>query len=270
MMQKVNGVEHEIHGEVEPVLLIHGSLVADAFLPLARENALADRYRLIRYHRRGYVGSDPHDGPFSVEEQAQDAEMLLDALGVESAHVVGHSFGGLIAMQMACQESSVVHSLTLLEPSKTTEHVDRSQVIDPAMAHYRSGDLAEAVNSFVAAGCGPDWRAETERTVPGGPDQAETDAATFFEVDIPSTGSWILDEDRAQRISQPVLYVLGGESGPGGEHAKRAFRSAVPQTEEVVLQGLNHLMQIRDPNKVAVTIAGFLERHPLREMETLP
>ena len=47
-MIKAEGLEYESHGEGEAVLLIHGSHVADAFLPLAREAALADRYRLIR------------------------------------------------------------------------------------------------------------------------------------------------------------------------------------------------------------------------------
>ena len=56
-MLKAQGLEYEPHGEGEPVLLIHGSHVADSFLPLTREVVLADRYRLIRYHRRGFAGS---------------------------------------------------------------------------------------------------------------------------------------------------------------------------------------------------------------------
>ena len=53
-MLKAKGLEYEANGDGEAVLLIHGALVADALLPLTREAALADRYRLIRYRRRGH------------------------------------------------------------------------------------------------------------------------------------------------------------------------------------------------------------------------
>ena len=85
-MQKAKGLEYELHGEGQPVLLLPGSHVADAFLPLARETILTDRYQLIQYHRRGFGGSNPHTGPFSIEAQAQDALALLEALGVARVH----------------------------------------------------------------------------------------------------------------------------------------------------------------------------------------
>ena len=52
----INGVrlEYTDQGEGEPVLCIHGAFVPDAFVPLVRESLLADRYRLVTYHRRGY------------------------------------------------------------------------------------------------------------------------------------------------------------------------------------------------------------------------
>jgi pimeloyl-ACP methyl ester carboxylesterase len=60
-----------------------------------------------------------------------------------------------------------------------------------------------------------------------------------------------------------VLYLVGSESGPHFDRAKQAFQSAVTQTEAVVLPGLNHLLQMRDPHGVAAPIADFLARHPL-------
>ncbi len=62
---------------------------------------------------------------------------------------------------------------------------------------------------------------------------------------------------------EPVLYLLGSESGPRFERPRQLFVSSVPQTEEVVLPGLNHLLQMRDPSLVAVPIADFLARHPI-------
>src|SRR5262249_5218959 len=106
------GEEYESRGGGEAVLLIHGSHIAGAFLPLMNEPSLAN-YRLIRYHRRGFAGSTKHEGPFSIKDQAADALALLQHLGVERAHIVGHSYGGLIALQLALDPPELVHSLVL-------------------------------------------------------------------------------------------------------------------------------------------------------------
>ena len=264
-MLKARGLEYELRGEGEPVLLIHGSHVADSFLPLTRETVLAERYRLIRYHRRGFAGSDPHAGPFSIEAQARDALALLQALGVERTHVIGHSYGAVTALQLACEAPSAVHSLVLLEPPKTTEEMESPEMFAPLIAKYRSGDARGAVDSFMALVCGSDWRAEVQRTVPGGPEQAERDAATFFDVELPALGAWILSKEKASLICQPALYVLGAESGPRFERAKQVFQSIATHAEELLLPGMNHLLMIRNPTMVAQAIAHFLTRHPLND-----
>src|SRR5438034_89053 len=87
-------LEHEDAGSGEPVVLIHGALIADAFGPLLAEPALAGRYRFITYHRRGYLGSSHTPGPLTIARQAADCGALLRQLGVPRAHVVGHSLGG--------------------------------------------------------------------------------------------------------------------------------------------------------------------------------
>ena len=50
-------LEYEVQGTGEPVLLIHGAILADAFRPLLTQSALADHYRLMSYHRRGFAGA---------------------------------------------------------------------------------------------------------------------------------------------------------------------------------------------------------------------
>ena len=144
-MLRAEGLEYESNGEGEAVLLIHGSHVSDAFLPMTREPRLADRYRLIRYHRRGFAGSDPHSGPFSIEQQAQDVLALLTYLGVERAHVVGHSYGGVIAVQLAIEAPSLVQSLILLEPAIFPAEIASAvnEMMAPSFEAYSSGDCAK-------------------------------------------------------------------------------------------------------------------------------
>jgi pimeloyl-ACP methyl ester carboxylesterase len=87
-------LEFEVRGAGEPVLLLHGALMAEAYAPLCAEPVLNSRYRLVRIHRRGYAGSSRVRAPFSLAEQADDCRALLRYLGIERAHVVGHSSGG--------------------------------------------------------------------------------------------------------------------------------------------------------------------------------
>jgi pimeloyl-ACP methyl ester carboxylesterase len=89
-------LEYEVRGTGEPVVFIHGALIADAFRPLAREPGLAHRFQLILYHRRGYANSSRTSGVVTVSQQAADCLSLLRHLEIERAHVVGHSLGGAL------------------------------------------------------------------------------------------------------------------------------------------------------------------------------
>ena len=157
-MLKAEGLEYEANGDGEAVLLIHGALIADALLPLMREAALSDPYRPIRYRRRGHAGSDSVSGAFSIEQQAQDALALMTHLGVERAHVIGHSGGGAIAVQLAIEAPSLVHSLVLLEPAIFPAEIASTvkEMSAPSFEAYRSGDAAKAADRFPGMVSGPD------------------------------------------------------------------------------------------------------------------
>lgn len=117
-MDRAMGLGYEVAGPTDgqPVLFIHAG-TATAYSPLMTHPALVARHRLVRYHRRGYAGSDRFDGATSIAAHVQDATRLLDHLGIESAHVVGHSGSGLIALQLALDAPQVVRSLVLEEPA---------------------------------------------------------------------------------------------------------------------------------------------------------
>jgi pimeloyl-ACP methyl ester carboxylesterase len=108
-------LEYDDSGDGEPVVFIHGAFIADAFRPLLSEPVLAERYRLISYHRRGYGGSSPPREPMTFAIAASDCSALLSHLGVRRAHVVGHSYGANVSLQLALQAPGLVHSLSLLE-----------------------------------------------------------------------------------------------------------------------------------------------------------
>jgi pimeloyl-ACP methyl ester carboxylesterase len=265
----VNGgeIEYEVRGTGEPVLLIHGALIADSFLPMMDEPALAN-YRVVRYHRRGYAGSS---APASTDRQsadAADAVALLRRLGIERAHIVGHSGGGRIALQLTLDAPEVVHSLTLIEPSGLgpvpgasafAEEVGRA-----AQERYRAGDAAGAVDIFLRAVLGPNWRAEIARTLPGAPEQAVRDAPADFG-GPPSTAPRYFDKEQLARISRPVLYVWGTETFPIVKEVSQQIHSWIPRAEVHAVPGVGHGLPTQEPRAVAGIIADFLRRHPPSE-----
>jgi pimeloyl-ACP methyl ester carboxylesterase len=260
---KVNGVDlqHEVVGSGEAMLLIHGSHLADALQPLVAEPAL-QRCQRIRYHRRGLGGSTRpvETAPTSVAVQAQDAVGLLDHLGVERAHLVGHSLGGVIALELAAQHPTRVASLALLEPIllMTRAGAAFGRALAPLIERYQAGDAEGAVHGFLALVGYRTWRQAIDQTVPGGIAQAVKDAATFFETEVPGVPAWTFGPERAAAITCPVLSVLGSRSGPLFVEGRQLLHAWFPGCQDADIVGATHLLPMEAPGPVAAAIATLL------------
>ena len=79
--------EYETVGTGEPLVLIHGAIIGDAFAPLLKEPALTTRYAVTNYHRRGFLGSSRHDGLCTVAQLANDALAVIGHVAGGKAHV---------------------------------------------------------------------------------------------------------------------------------------------------------------------------------------
>ena len=103
---KVNGVDIAYHFDGPkdgPVLLVANSLMANSSMWDGNVPALADRYRVLRYDKRGHGGSGLSAGPYTIAQLADDAIGLLDALGIQKAHFMGLSIGGMIGQQLGAR-----------------------------------------------------------------------------------------------------------------------------------------------------------------------
>jgi pimeloyl-ACP methyl ester carboxylesterase len=99
-----------VWGEGEPAVFVHGSF-GWAEETWQEQRALGDRYRLLLIDRRGFGGSPP-DGRVDFERDADDVAELLAG----GAHLVGHSYGGVVSLLAAARRPEDVRSLTLIEP----------------------------------------------------------------------------------------------------------------------------------------------------------
>jgi pimeloyl-ACP methyl ester carboxylesterase len=260
-------LEFELRGSGEPVVLIHPGHFADWFMPLLAEPILADRYRLLTYHRVGCAGSSPAEGPVSLAQQGAHCRLLLRHLGIERAHIVGHSSSANIALQLALDAPDVVHSLAVLEPALYSVPSARtSRAAELAFQLYHAGDKAGAIDSFLQALCGPGYRNVLERALPGAFDQHVADADTFFGVEIPAMRQWSFTQDDARRVRQPVLAVIGAKSqelSPIWSERQELLLSWLPNVEPFVLPEATHLLQVQNPRGMAGGLAAFFSRHPL-------
>lgn len=104
---------YKVEGKGPPVIWIQGTgLHGEGWRPQVEE--LAPRYECLTFDNRGMGASQPFGPSLSIEQMAEDTLALMDAVGWESAHLVGHSMGGLIALQVALMARSRVRSLALL------------------------------------------------------------------------------------------------------------------------------------------------------------
>ena len=266
---EVNGVEleHEVRGAGEPVLMID-MVIADCFVPLLAQPLLADRYQLIRYHKRGWVGSTHTPPPVSIGDHAADAAALLNHLGVQRAHIVGHSTGAAIGAQLALDHPDKVHTLTMLEPTLVSLPLGQAflKSAGPVFEAYRKGDHSAAFAMFVSAASGLDWdtcRALLEERIPGVVAQSIKDADTFFGVELPSLPAWTFGPEQAAAIDRPVLSVLGDQTQPVWVEIAEFLRSSLPYVEDCTIEGAGHLLQIQRPEPVARAIAEFMTRNPM-------
>jgi pimeloyl-ACP methyl ester carboxylesterase len=106
-------LSYTVHGDGPPVVFIQGTgICGSAWLP--QIDALSSHYRCLFFDNRGMGQSQPLGDRLTVEQMADDVCALMDAQGWNSAHIVGHSLGGLIAQCLALSAPQRVRSLSLL------------------------------------------------------------------------------------------------------------------------------------------------------------
>lgn len=255
-------LEYERRGVGEHVVFVHHGIGADWFNPLFEESALAGRYALVRYHRLGYAGSSRLPAVLTFQDEAIRFRGLMRHLGIERAHLVGHSASGCIALQIAADAADIVHSLAVLEPALMT--VPSPPEVANALERYRAGDIRGAVETFLRGTCGIDAGTVVEQRVPGAMEQAIADAHAFFGGELPALRRWSFGPAEASAITQPVLAVLGEHSDPRFHERQKLLLEWLPEVEPFVLKDAGHLLHLDNAAGLAEELASFFARHSIK------
>jgi len=256
-------LQYELSGAGEPVVLIHGGVVAELFVPVARQ--LEQSHRVLRYHRSGYAGSQRLPGALSIPQHAAQLRDLLQALGIARVHVVGHSFGANIAFQLAIDAPEAVHTLALIEPALPVPSTGPDRLA-PAIELYQAGDRRAAIDRFLTIVAGPDYRRALDQALPHAFDQALADADTFFQQELPALRDWTVTSEQTGSIHQPVLRVIGEDSprvSPIWLQRHDLVLTLLPHAETATISRATHLMLVQNERATARALQEFIGRHAM-------
>jgi 3-oxoadipate enol-lactonase len=256
-------LHYEVAGDGPPVLLIHG-LGTDTRGWALQRAAFARRYRTIAFDNRGAGRSDKPIGPYSLLQMADDAVAVLDAAGIESAHLVGASMGGVLAQMVATRHPERVRSLVLACTACQNPPWRRELLgewIDLAAAEGATAVTRETVRWVV----GP---RSMRRLAPFaslfggwiGPLGLIRSAEGFVaqaEAILAADDAWA---DELSTLRMPTMVVVGNQDvlTPRGDSEELAER--ISGAELVVIAGGAHGFMIEQWRRFNSVVLEFLDR----------
>jgi 3-oxoadipate enol-lactonase len=255
-------IHYEVTGLTKraPVLLVQGLGGEKNSWNLQRA-ALALRHRTIAFDNRGAGRSDKPDGKYNLEEMADDAIAVLDAAGIENAHVVGLSMGGAISQIIALKHPNRVRSLTLVATA-CRNHAWREELLQSWATTAETEGMAAVGKEAARWMIGP---RSFRRVLPAlgwmGPLQLFNPANAFVSQvkAILSTDDGALNTELANIVC-PTMVVVGNQDvlTPRGEAEEIA--SLIPTAELVVISGGAHGLHIEHASTFNRILLEFLGR----------
>jgi pimeloyl-ACP methyl ester carboxylesterase len=251
-------LSHTIRGDGPPIIFIQGVGVSGSGWE-PQVDFLAQHFRCLTFDNRGIGLSQPPDSghlaSLTVPQMAGDALALMDAQGWESAHVAGHSMGGLIALEIALQARERVRSLALL---CTFARGSIATTLSPAMLwtglRTRLGTRAMRRRAFL------------EMTMPPGVPADPVQIGALFGHDLADQPPITMKQLAAIRkhdvtarlpelagISTLVLSASGDRIAP--PFAGHAIAAGIPGARYVEIPGAAHGVTLQEPSEVNALLA---------------
>lgn len=259
-----NGIDlyYEIHGDGEPLLLIMGlSLNSKSWFRTLP--ALSEQYKVIIFDNRGVGLSSKPNIPYSIELMAEDARAVLDAAGVDSAHIYGISMGGMIAQRLAVKYPERIRSLILgCTTSGGVNHVQPSADVSMLMLSRAS---AVATPEEIAWATAPILYSQT--FIENQRDLVAEDIQKRIELPIQPYAYMLqlqacLAHDTSSEIDQiiaPTLVIHGNEDKLVPYQNGVTLAETIPGAEFLTIQGAGHIYVSEANDLVNKRVLEFLK-----------
>jgi 3-oxoadipate enol-lactonase len=227
------------------VVFLHG-LAADHETFAAQAEHLRGRWRCIRPDMRGHGGSATPPGPWSIADLAADVARLLAHLGIERAHFVGHSAGGVVASRLVLDRPDLVRSLCLVATAPECNQKAANEFYLRWAGVAEEEGMAAALAAMGAKRLpDPDRLGDAQGFARG----CRAIATLFPEPLTP----------RLAAVRVPALVVVGEKDWIGVGGSVKAHR-ALAGSELVILPGLGHQPFTQDPRGFNDRLDAFLAR----------
>jgi pimeloyl-ACP methyl ester carboxylesterase len=243
----VNGLHlyYETHGTGSPLVLLHGGMLTidldfGALLP-----GLARRHRVIAVELQGHGRTADSEREISPAAHASDVVALLDHLGIDRAHVLGHSMGAAAALELAVSHPDRVRSVVPVSVSVRPDGL-HEDLTDPA--RMATSDRLPTAEDFAA------MRSAYEALSPH-PERFDAFLQALSANQNDSRG-WT--DQQLAGITAPVLVINGDRDFVTVEHAGLIGR-LIPGSRIAILPGCTHMDTTRRPDLVLPMLAAFLD-----------
>lgn len=251
-------IAYEITGDGDPLLMIMG-LAADSRMWAFQVGAFSSRYRCVLLDNRGTGRSIAPPGPLSIQEMASDAVAVLDAAGIERAHVLGISMGSAIAQHVALEAPERVRSLTLAATwCAKNPYLERLAELGRVVAELGHPALVRASILWLFT---PAFILEQPHTVQGIESMAlelQPPPTTFT-----SQVTALLDHETRARLASlhvPTRVLTGARDILVPPELSEQTARAIPGAELVTLDG-GHAFNIENADAFNRAVLDFLEKH---------
>jgi proline iminopeptidase len=251
-------------GNGPPLLMLHGGLGVDHTYFRPEFDRLADGREVVYLDHRGNGRSDETEGPITIESLADDAAGVIGALGGR-ATVLGHSFGGFVAQELALRHPNAVDRLVLL--STTPGQLGAADDPEADQGAPPPPELAEILAEPPSTD--EEYAAGMARLVPfymhGDPAPlAQRMSGVRFRVrpmleGFGSLATWS-SADRLGTLSIPVLLVVGDHDQFTSHQQSERIARLVPHAELHIITDTGHFPWLEAPEAFFGPLKAFLSR----------
>ena len=238
-----------------PVLLVANSLMANGSMWDGNVPAFVDRYRVLRYDKRGHGQSGVVPGPYSIAQLADDAVGLLDALQIKKAHFMGLSIGGMIGQQLGARYPERILSLSLCN---TASEMPPRSLWEDRFQTARTQGLSGLVDGTIA-------RWFTTAFIQRAPQEIEKVRQMILGTNVDgyiSCGSAVRDMAQSTmllKIKAPTLVLSGRHDPACTVDQGVVLQRLINGSQMVVIEDAAHLSNIEQPEHFNKTVRKFID-----------